>query len=75
MVARKVTPQRLERTTAGRLGWTPEKLEAVAKDVRRDILTMLANAGSGHTGGSLSVTDFLTALLFHEVNLDPVNPH
>ena len=35
---------------------------------------MLANAGSGHTGGSLSVTDFLTALLFHEVNLDPANP-
>jgi len=68
------TPQRQERTSAGRLGWPSEKLEEVARDVRRDILTMLAIAGSGHTGGSLSVTDFLTALLFHEVGLDPANP-
>lgn len=50
------------------------KLEEVARDVRRDILTMLAVAGSGHTGGSLSMTDLLTALLFHEVALDPRNP-
>jgi transketolase len=62
------------RTVAGRLGWTPEKLEEVARDIRRDILTLLANAGTGHTGGSLSVTDFLTAILFHEANLDPANP-
>ncbi|MFH0881672.1 MAG: transketolase [bacterium] len=74
MSVTRITPQHLERTSAGRLGWSPDKLVEVARDVRRDILTMLAHAGSGHTGGSLSVTDFLTALLFHEVDVDPVHP-
>ena len=31
-------------------------------------------AGSGHPGGSLSVTDLLTVLLFHEMKLDPARP-
>ncbi len=74
MSVSRATPQRLERTACGRLEWTPEKLLEVALDVRRNILTMLAHAGSGHTGGSLSVTDYLTALYFHEMNVDPGNP-
>lgn len=68
------TPQQQARTTAGRLGWEPVKLEEVARDVRRDILTMLAISRSGHTGGSLSMSDLLTAILFHEVAVDPANP-
>ena len=40
------------------------KLETIARQVRRDILLMLNAAGSGHTGGSLSVVDILVALYF-----------
>lgn len=35
---------------------------------------MLAEAGSGHPGGSLSVTDILTTLYFHKMKHDPKNP-
>ena len=63
-----------ERWIAGRLNLPADALEQVAVDVRRDILTLLANAGSGHTGGSLSSADFLTAILFHEAAIDPGNP-
>ncbi len=59
---------------AGRLELPAESLEQIARNVRRDILTLLAQSGSGHTGGSLSMTDVLVSLLFHEVNLDPRNP-
>jgi transketolase len=45
-----------------------------AKTVRRRILEMLAQAGSGHPGGSLSGADFATALYWHEMRLDPKNP-
>ena len=31
-------------------------------------------AASGHPGGSLSCLDMLTALYFHEMNIDPANP-
>ena len=39
-------------------------LQAKATDIRKDILTMITEAGSGHPGGSLSCTDILTALYF-----------
>jgi transketolase len=53
---------------------TVEELQAKALDVRRDIITMLATAQSGHSGGPLSATDFGTALFFHELELEPSNP-
>jgi transketolase len=49
-------------------------LEAKALETRRDIIRMTYFAGSGHPGGSLSVTDLLTALLFHELKIDPARP-
>jgi transketolase len=49
-------------------------LEATAREIRRDIIRMTYLAGSGHPGGSLSVTDLLTALLFHEMRIDPARP-
>jgi transketolase len=49
-------------------------LEAKALETRRDIIRMTYFAGSGHPGGSLSVTDLLTALLFHELQIDPARP-
>jgi len=51
-----------------------EQLKAKALDVRRDIITMLVEARSGHTGGPLSCTDFATALYFNEINHNPKDP-
>lgn len=53
---------------------TLEELPSKAKEIRRDIIQMLAQAGSGHPGGSLSATDILTALYFHLMNHDPQKP-
>ncbi|MCB2212896.1 transketolase [bacterium] len=64
----------VDRTAPGRLELPADELRAIATDVRRDILTMIANANSGHTGGSLSACDFLTAILFHAATIDPRNP-
>ncbi len=49
-------------------------LEVKAADVRIGIIKAIHNAGSGHPGGSLSATDIVTALYFHEMNIDPDNP-
>ncbi|MCK9626330.1 MAG: transketolase [Bacteroidales bacterium] len=46
-------------------------LEQISSQVRRDIVRMVTNAASGHPGGSLSSTDFLTALYFKELNVNP----
>ena len=50
-----------------------QALESVARQVRRDIITMTSGAGSGHPGGSLSATDTLVALYFEIMNIDPAN--
>jgi transketolase len=44
-----------------------DKLRDIAIQVRRDILIMLNRAGSGHTGGSLSSVEILTALFFSKM--------
>lgn len=51
-----------------------KRLEEIAKDIRRLIVQMLAKAGSGHPGGSLSSADLLTALFFLVLKHDPQNP-
>lgn len=48
-----------------------KELQDVAAQVRRDVLRMINGAKSGHPGGSLSCTDYLTALYFKEMNVDP----
>ena len=48
-----------------------EELKNIATQVRRDILRMVCLAKSGHPGGSMSSTDFLTTLYFNEMNHDP----
>ena len=50
------------------------ELHNMAKQVRKDILTMITEAGSGHPGGSLSSTDLLVALYFAKLKHDPKNP-
>jgi transketolase len=52
-----------------------KELKERACQVRGDILDMLNRAGSGHTGGSLSAADILTALYFSQMNHDPKNPN
>jgi transketolase len=42
--------------------------------LRVEILKMLTEAGSGHTGGSLSAADIVTALYFYKMNHKPDNP-
>ncbi|MCI2242582.1 transketolase [Adlercreutzia faecimuris] len=50
-------------------------LEAEARAIRADIVSMIAEAGSGHPGGSLSCADILTALYLGGVmDHDPADP-
>jgi transketolase len=51
-----------------------EDLEAVAKRLRRDIVTMIGKAGSGHPGGSLSAVEIVTALYWRILRHQPSNP-
>lgn len=53
---------------------TQHQLEQKALDVRRDIITMLEHAGSGHSAGPLDLADILTALYFNIMNIDPGKP-
>lgn len=50
------------------------ELQELCKTVRQDILTMIAHAGSGHPGGSLSATEIMVTLYFSVMNIDPQNP-
>lgn len=50
-----------------------EKLQQIASQVRRDIIRMTSGAQSGHPGGSLGCTDFLTALYFDVMQHDPTH--
>jgi transketolase len=45
-----------------------------ARDLRVSIVKTLHKSQSGHTGGSLSAIDMVTALYFHEMRHDPENP-
>jgi transketolase len=49
-------------------------LKEKARSLRKEILKMLAEAGSGHTGGSLSAADIVTVLYFYKMRHDPGNP-
>ncbi len=52
-----------------------DALRHAANEMRIDIVKMIAEAGSGHPGGSLSCADILTALYFGGVlNHDPARP-
>ncbi|MDI6751488.1 MAG: transketolase [bacterium] len=49
-------------------------LKAKAKATRRLIIEMLAEAGSGHPGGSLSCVEIITCLYFHIMRHRPEEP-
>ena len=51
-----------------------QMLKEQAKEIRKDIVTMIGQAKSGHPGGSLSATEIVTYLYFEELRIDPTNP-
>jgi len=49
-------------------------LRRVANELRQDIVRMIAKAGSGHPGGSLSMVELLVGLYWHALRHDPKRP-
>lgn len=49
-------------------------LEKQANLIRRSIIEMLVEAGSGHTAGPLGMADIFTALYFHSLRHNPKDP-
>lgn len=49
-------------------------LNEITNVIRKDIVSMICKAKSGHPGGSLSAVEILTALYFDQMNIDPTNP-
>ncbi len=54
--------------------YTVESLKEAANLMRGYDLIALNAAGSGHSGGTLSIMDITAALYLHEANHDPKNP-
>lgn len=50
---------------------TTQELQQTATQIRRDIVRMVHAVQSGHPGGSLGCTDFLTALYFKVMKRNP----
>lgn len=46
------------------------ELEKIANNIRKETISMIHNAKSGHPGGALSATDIFTYLYFNEMNVD-----
>lgn len=52
----------------------PQDLRRIANRVRQRDLQAVFEAGAGHIGGEMSVTDILTALYFHTMSVNPDQP-
>ncbi|HEY3739320.1 MAG TPA: transketolase [Bryobacteraceae bacterium] len=50
------------------------ELETIARRIRREIVTMITAAKSGHPGGSLSAVEIIVTLFFDQMRHDPANP-
>jgi len=48
-----------------------EKLKKLVPQIKRDILRMVHSVASGHPGGSLGCTEFMTALYFDIMHIKP----
>lgn len=53
---------------------TESELQLIANTIRKDIISMLKTAGSGHAAGPLGMSDVFTALYFEVLQHDPNNP-
>ena len=47
-----------------------DELKIIAQNMRKNILTMIYKAKSGHPGGSLSAVEIMTYLYYKEMNID-----
>ena len=52
-----------------------QDLNRIASKLRKHVIEMTCEAGSGHPGGSLSSADIMTALYFKVMNIDPKKPN
>lgn len=50
------------------------ELEKIANTIRKETISMIYNAKSGHPGGALSAIDIFTYLYFNEMDVEPSNP-
>ncbi|HVI42505.1 MAG TPA: transketolase [Anaerovoracaceae bacterium] len=48
-------------------------LENMAKEIRRQTIKAIGEAGQGHIGGCLSIVELLTVLYFDEMKINPMN--
>lgn len=51
-----------------------EEIKYKANDIRQDIISMLVEAGSGHSAGPLDMADVFAALYFAVLNYNPEDP-
>lgn len=51
-----------------------KQLKAKCRQLRCDIIEMIAGAASGHPGGSLSMVELLAATYYTQMRVDPQNP-
>ncbi|MCJ7605195.1 MAG: transketolase [Dehalococcoidales bacterium] len=71
-----MTPSDINNPTAGAGVFSPaEDLSTVTKRLRRHIVTMLARAGSGHPGGSLSAVEIVATLYWKVLRHKPSDPN
>ena len=51
------------------------ELRSKCKHLRKDIINMLADAASGHPGGSLSAVELMAAVFYTQMRIDPKKPN
>lgn len=51
-----------------------DALASVARQIRWDIISTVAESKAGHIGGPMSATELLTALYFGQLRIDPQHP-
>ena len=52
----------------------PKQLHEISTGIRKSVVTSLAEARSGHLGGSLGLADIFTTIYFSVLTHDPQNP-
>jgi len=57
------------------MNYSVQKLKKMANTLRQDVIKMLAEAGSGHSAGSLGMADVFSALYFKILNHKPKKPN
>ena len=53
---------------------TIQQIEQKANEMRKDIVSMLEHAGSGHSAGPMGLADLVATLYFSVMNIDPDEP-